>query len=418
MAAPGASTDGPRIPRRPPRIPRLRVCTGLRSCRMERMNRQIWWTSALFCNEFIRAALYYVWVPVVLPHRVHMPIWWVGLCTSGQFAADAATKLAYGVAAARGYARWTVRGGILLAIAAVAVLLATHSSWAALACSILYGCGAASVWPAALTHFGQRIGGAKAESLAQAFIPWMSGTGIGMFAPNLLLHIRYGTLTVLGLMASILVVSAWAIRPENRSGTPSLRREVLLARVLGRKLRPFLLPMVLQTLVIGTITPFLALFGVRSLHLHTWAYALFLIATGAITVALLIPLGRVSDRMGKLPVLSIAFLASAAGVAVLSMCRSWERALVPAAVFAAGFGAVFPTWNALFMDAVPHWLHTRAVGLFTAVEDSGTALGPFIGGLAWQGLGASGPFLVAAAVMMLLSVYFFAWWRHDVRRRR
>ncbi|MCL6516973.1 MFS transporter [Alicyclobacillus sp.] len=382
------------------------------------MNRSIWWTSTLFCNEFIRAALFYVWVPVVLPHRLHMPIWWMGLCTSGQFAADAATKLAYGVAAARGYARWAVRGGILLAMASVAGLLLTRSGLVALAAAMLYGIGAASVWPAALTHFGRRAEGGKAESLAKAFVPWMSGTGIGMFAPNLLLHLRHGVPVAVAVMASILTISAFCIRPANRSGTPSFRREVLLARVLGRKLRPFLIPMVLQTLVIGTITPFLALFGVRSLHLHTWTYALFLIAIGGITVLLLIPFGRVSDRFGRLPVLSVALLVSATGVILLALCRSWQRALVPAVLFATGFGAVFPTWNALFMDAVPHWLHSRAVGLFTAVEDSGTALGPFLGGLTWQTLGPSGPFLLAAAVMFFLSVYFLAWWRQRLRVQR
>jgi MFS family permease len=125
----------------------------------------------------------------------------------------------------------------------------------------------------------------------------------------------------------------------------------------------------------------------------------------------LIPFGKISDRMGRLPMLTIAFFACALSIVLLAFSRSWAHALIPAAIFGAGFGAVFPIWNALFMDAVPHWLHSRAIGLFTAIEDSGTVLGPLIGALSWQYIGYSGPFLMAGMVMLILSAYFFVWWR-------
>jgi MFS family permease len=239
----------------------------------------------------------------------------------------------------------------------------------------------------------------------------MSGTGVGMFLPNVLLRFRHSMYLVLTVMAGIAFLSTLIIRPTGGNGAPSLRREALLIRVLSRKLKPFLLPMLLQTLVIGTVTPFLALLGVRSLHLHPWAYALLLLAIGTATVLLLIPFGKISDRMGRLPMLTIAFFACALSIVLLAFSRSWELAIIPAAIFGAGFGAVFPIWNALFMDAVPHWLHSRAIGLFTAIEDSGTVLGPLIGALSWQYIGYSGPFLMAGMVMLILSAYFFVWWR-------
>jgi DHA1 family multidrug resistance protein-like MFS transporter len=376
------------------------------------MNRRVWaWTSVLFCNEFLRSALYYVWVPLVLSHRFHMPIWWIGFCTSCQFMADAVTKFFYGIAASRGYSRWMVSLGTAVSGVSVVVLLFTHDPLSLLIFSVLFGCGAASVWPAALSHYARHTEKGKAESLAKAFVPWMSGTGVGMFLPNVLLHFRHSMYFVLTIMAAITFLCTLVIRPTGGSGAPSLKRELILLRVLSRKLRPFLLPMLLQTMVIGTITPFLALFGVRSLHLYPREYALLLLAIGALTILLMIPLGNLSDRMGQLPMLTIAFFVSALSIALLAFSRSWQQALIPAAIFGAGFGAVFPTWNALFIDAVPHWLHSRAIGLFTAIEDSGTVLGPLIGALSWQYIGYSGPFLMAGLVMLFLSAYFFVWWK-------
>ncbi|GMA48790.1 hypothetical protein GCM10025857_01470 [Alicyclobacillus contaminans] len=174
--------------------------------------------------------------------------------------------------------------------------------------------------------------------------------------------------------------------------------------------------MLLQTLVIGTITPFLALFGVRSLHLYPWEYALLLLGIGTITVVLLIPFGKVSDKLGQLPMLTFAFLACALSVMALALSQSWKQAIIPAALFGTGFGAIFPTWNALFMNALPHRLHSRAVGLFTAIEDSGTALGPLLGALSWQYIGYSGPFWLAGLVMLFLSAYFYRWWRKTETR--
>jgi DHA1 family multidrug resistance protein-like MFS transporter len=376
------------------------------------MSRHVWaWSTVLFSNEFLRAALYYVWIPLVFSHRGHMPIWWIGFCTSCQFLADAATKFFYGIAASRGYSPWILRIGTAVSGASVVALLFSRDPVSLLVFSVLFGCGAASVWPAALSYYAQPSKTGKAESLAKAFVPWMSGTGVGMFLPNVLLHFRHSMYFVLTIMAAMAFLSTLVIRPSGGNGSPSLSREVILLRVLARKLKPFLLPMLLQTMVIGTITPFLALFGVRSLHLHPREYALLLLAIGAVTVLLMIPLGQISDRMGQLPMLTIAFFVSAVSISLLAFSHSWVQALIPAAIFGAGFGAVFPTWNALFIDAVPHWLHSRAIGLFTAIEDSGTVLGPLLGALSWQYIGYAGPFLMAGMVMLFLSAYFFVWWR-------
>ncbi|CAM3935085.1 MFS transporter [Alicyclobacillus pomorum] len=380
------------------------------------MERSVWaWTSVLFCNEFVRAALFYVWVPLIVPHVDHVPIGWVGFCTSCQFAADAATKLCYGIAAARGYARLLLRCGSAVSVVSVVTLLFVHNATSLWMASVLFGFGAASIWPAALSHYGRQTEGAKGESLAKAFVPWMTGTGVGMFLPNVLLHHRPIIKVVLVFASLVVFACTWLIQPSGRDATPSLRREVQLVRILSRKVKIFLPPMLIQTLIIGTVSPYLALFAVKSLHLHPEQYALLLIGIGVMTVCLLIPFGKVSDKLGRLPLLCAAFFTSSCSIVALAISHTWGQAFIPGVMFGVSFGVVFPAWNALFMEAVPHWLHTRAVGLFTSIEDSGTALGPLVGALSWQYIGPTGPFLLSGSLMALLAVYFAVWWKRSLK---
>ena len=164
--------------------------------------------------------------------------------------------------------------------------------------------------------------------------------------------------------------------------------------------------MVLQTLVIGTIVPFLVLFGVRSLHLPPQKYALLTLAIGEVSVLLLVPFGKLADKLAQLPLLTVAFLIASMSITLLSLSRSWQQALMPASMFGTSYATVFPTLNAMFVDAVPRWLRSRASGLLTAIEVSGTAVGPLLGAISWQFTGNSGHFATSAIVTFFLSAYF------------
>ncbi len=140
-----------------------------------------------------------------------------------------------------------------------------------------------------------------------------------MFLLNILLHHRANIYQTLSLAAFVVFLGTLFLRPEEHKRTPSLRRESQLVLILFKKIKVFLPPMVIQTMVIGTITPF----------------------------------GKISDRIRRLPLLTIAFLISSLSILSLAECHTWGKALIPSTFFGASLGAVFPAWNALFLNSVP-----------------------------------------------------------------
>jgi hypothetical protein len=214
------------------------------------------WQMVLFSNEFIRATLFYILLPLIYIHRFNLTIEWVGLCTSCQFAADAITKVSFGIAASRGYSHWMIRGGSAVSCTSVLGFQFFHNPYLILLFSISFGIGAASVWPAALSHFSHNNFEKQGESLAKAVTPWMAGTGVGMFLPNILIHRHQTYIYFLILIAaSTVFLGSFFLKPAGHENTPSYRREILFILILFRKIKLFLAPMVIQAMVIGMIAP-------------------------------------------------------------------------------------------------------------------------------------------------------------------
>lgn len=379
------------------------------------MQRHPAWPVVLFCNEFTRGALFYTWLPLVVPHQTDVTLQWIGLCTTLQFAADAFTKLCFGFISARLHGTtWVLRGGTFLALLAAIALLFVHQPLGLLVASVAFGIGAASVWPAALANYSDAAESQRGASVAQAFLPWMAGTGAGMLITDFMAHaLPLARILIMGAVA-IDWIGSFFLHPRIVQKTLSFHREWSIIQVLGRRIRAFLPPMVLQTAVIGTITPFFAPFALYALHLPPERYALFFLGIGAIAFLVLLPFGKISDKLGRLPLLTGAFVLASAGAFGLSGAQHLRAAILPAIAFATAYGAVFPVWNAFFADHVPGWMRDRAVGVLTAVEDAGTAVGPLVGGIAWNWMGAPGPFVVAGSMMGVLAIYFGWWWVEGV----
>ena len=375
------------------------------------------WSIVLFLNEFVRSSIFYVWMPMQVSQEPGFGLTFVSVCTTAQFAADAFLKFFYGAIASRGHSAVLVRVGVLLALVSTLVMWHTHGRFVLLALSILYGFGSATVWPAAITHFADASRENLAASMGKAFAPWMAGAGVGLMVANLFVQNMHVVQVMTVSAFVIVVISSWFLRFPTASSAMPLRQELEIVRVLGWRLRGLLLPMVLQTAIIGTIVPFLSVFSGNVLHLVSIQYVIYLVAIGAITFVLLIPLGKLADQFGRLPLLTIAFLLASGCTFIIGVTHNWHTALPPSVGFALSYAAIFPAWNALFVSSVPTRLRTRAIGLFTAVEDSGTVFGPLIGSLAWHYIGPRGPLWSASASMMLLALYFAAWWFRSLSAR-
>jgi MFS family permease len=137
--------------------------------------------------------------------------------------------------------------------------------------------------------------------------------------------------------------------------------------------------------------------------------------------------GRLSDRIGRRPVLLVALLASAIAYLILGFADSLWLLLLSRLVQGAGGGTV-GVIQAYVADSVDPAQRARALGWLSAATNLGVALGPVIGSMLvalgqldlipGQGslaLGAAAPG-VGAAVLCLMNIAFAATWLREPKR--
>jgi MFS family permease len=164
-----------------------------------------------------------------------------------------------------------------------------------------------------------------------------------------------------------------------------------------------LLPFYAQNLVGGGFE--LGLFG-TSYHLGLGQIVALLVSSFTVAQLVSAPMwGRVSDRLGRRPVLLIALVASALAYIVFAFATSLWLLLLSRLVQGAGGGTV-GVIQAYVADATRPEDRAKSLGWLSAATNAGVAIGPVIG--SWtQNLGPSAPGLLAAA-LCLINV-MFAW---------
>src|SRR5262245_33638275 len=97
--------------------------------------------------------------------------------------------------------------------------------------------------------------------------------------------------------------------------------------------------------------------------------------------------GRVSDRVGRIPVIVIGLLLCAAALPLIFRSESLTIFLLAAPLLGVGVGAVTPVTNALIADLSSARRLGAAMGVFGTIWDIGEAAGPMIAGFLIGDLG-------------------------------
>lgn len=122
-------------------------------------------------------------------------------------------------------------------------------------------------------------------------------------------------------------------------------------------------------------------------------------------------LGRVADRFHPRRALTpgLLLLALTFGVVAYSdMPPVQGRLWWVAPLLGVGYGAFMAGWNGLVGRTLPPSQRAAGWGTVMAVEALGYAVGPTLGGVAWQLWGQRGVFLLGMAVFLLTELYY-AW---------
>jgi MFS family permease len=130
---------------------------------------------------------------------------------------------------------------------------------------------------------------------------------------------------------------------------------------------------------------------------------LFFTVFSVVVLVLRGPLGRLSDRRGRVVVVAPGLVFTFVALLVLSQAESLAALLVVAVLYAIGVGAAQPTLMAMTIDRAEPQERGAAMGTFTTAMDLGIGVGSVVWGVTAEAFGFQTMY-VAASLMGLVGV--------------
>jgi MFS family permease len=132
----------------------------------------------------------------------------------------------------------------------------------------------------------------------------------------------------------------------------------------------------LCTVTYGSIVAFLPFFA-RDIPRYGFFYTAYALSS----ILIRIPIGRVSDKVGRGTIIIPGMITLIVSLLLLSKSSSLLLLICSGFLYGVGFNSVYPVLTALLVDRVPEEVRARSLSLFTASFDLGVAMGSFIFGL-------------------------------------
>ncbi|CAM3751405.1 MFS transporter [Cohnella lubricantis] len=360
----------------------------------------------LYLVEFGRGAALISFIPIYGKNALGLNLDVIGLAVAAHYLTDTVVKLAIGYLMNRLSVRTIVVGALLLSMAGMLLMGFTPVPWIFIAASGLFGIGISPIWIVCLTRVRENRRGTQMGVL---YTIWLVGLGSGPAVTNFTLEI--GAELTFWIMAAVsaaaLLLSLFIPREVHAEmDYVPFRRQLAM---LGDRLKEMnlLLPgMVLQTLAAGMLVPILPSFAEDYLGLSHPQYSLLLLIGGGCTAAGLIPMGRLSDNLGKKWFLVTGFclfglaLCALTGISTLGLSFAW------ALVLGVAYAAVLPAWNALLAAYVPPGQQGLGWGVFSTVEGIGGLIGPGIGGILAEAFGEPSVVRFAGFIFIAISLMY------------
>lgn len=314
--------------------------------------------------------------------------------------------------------------GLLVVGTALLIYPALSSPQALLAVRALHGLGSALVTPACLAYLGDAsLPTTRGRTMAFYGIAYgMSG----LVGPPLggLIRDRFGYPAVfLGLAALMFLAALGAVRglrgTQFSPTAPALSGGTWRS-LLRQRLSVSFVAAFCWMFALGTLLVFLPLVGEE--RGFTAAQVGMLFGSFALAASLLqaSPLGRLSDRWGRLPTIALGLALIAAALLLLSVLTAWGPMMGAMSLYGLGFGVLFPAKSALVTDETTPLTRGKASGIFTAMFSVGMIAGTGMAGAMerWHQAAGLHPFQVAALVVLGGLLWAIAVNLTDRRKRR
>lgn len=224
---------------------------------------------------------------------------------------------------------------------------------------------------------------------------------------------------------------AWRRVPETkdtiRDASSSSSKRQLASSSTGRLALPFnlgrlmvippglgaLLIIVFLTKASQTLIKLLLLIFLRDrFALELWQLAAAYLPATLILGFLPARMGRLSDRIGRAPLIMSGLALSAVTSCFMPGLPSLGWYIAVFVLNAVGVVTAMPALKALVSDLTPreHW--GRAFGVYTFMASVGTAIGPLVGGILYDQVGHSAPFYANALLLVVSAIWSMIAFRH------
>jgi len=173
-------------------------------------------------------------------------------------------------------------------------------------------------------------------------------------------------------------------------------------RALGGLLTPFFI-----TLGSGTIIAFMPLYG-EGFGIETGRVGVIITIIYASSLLLRAPAGRLSDRIGRTPVILSGLLISAVALAWISFAASFPWLVVAGIFFGLGMGLAIPASFALVADLSPVGERGLSMGTASSFLQLGVAVGATAMGGVAGAMGLGTMFKICALILVagLLLIFY------------
>jgi MFS family permease len=377
--------------------------------------------------EFVRGAMFLALVPIFVPHlaapvythhHIQITVFLSGAIISAMYGADTITKPFAGWLVDYFGPRLTLLFSLPWALLGLSTFLWSRSGVVLLLGAIFFGLGCAPVWPAVVSTMVEHSpSDEQAETLSSVFVAWMVGIGSGYVLINLFFHLGPKLLitVLLGIfcLPILLVFNLRKRFARKRAGKVAGPRRHLIQMIREVwNLRTLLTGSFAQTLATSMLVPLLIPFFGLVYHLDQTAYGLLILIVGAITVTLMVPVGKLVDRLGyRLFLVTGCFLTGALLLAISGYPKPFL--IYPYGILLGISYAFFlPSWNGLLAQLMPSSVRGSLYSIFMSIDGLGMALGPLIGGKLGDTYGFHSAFGVSAAIMFAMAVFYLLLLRH------
>jgi MFS family permease len=297
-----------------------------------------------------------------------------------------------------------IAAGLAVAALALMAMTAAVAAWQVYLLTAAYGAGTAVAWPAVYLLAGDETERERGTLLGLITFCALGGMGAGLVAGAMLVDLVQPRplliLPAILLAAAAMQARTHRVRPPARASGSAIKPVV---RVSSRAALLALVPaLALQAVGLSMLLPLLREYARDQLGLEMYELIVYGLPAGAVAALLLLPAGRLTDRIGRSPVIAAGSAVAACGVLIVAGTESGLLFALGAVPLAAGYAASAPALGAAIADLSDD--AGRNVGLALSVQGIALAAGPALTGLLIVDNGPALPMHVAAALWLAAGI--------------